>query len=155
MGLAAACSLVGGAGSWPSGEHKGLSRGGSRCRKILGSLSVNEWDCIPVPLVVWLKAFSALEPTGCWLGPGLDANNLSKMSSIQNTLRFVGHHLLCPQKEPQPTTSSPGDPPRRAGRSGGGAYEVTAHALCPGACETLCAPFKHGVSVSPSPMACL
>ena len=36
---------------------KGLSRGGSRCRKILGSLSVNEWDCIPVPLVVWLKAF--------------------------------------------------------------------------------------------------
>lgn len=35
---------------------KGLSRGGSWCRKFLGSLSVNEWDCIPVLLVVWLKA---------------------------------------------------------------------------------------------------
>ena len=35
---------------------KGLSRGGSGCRKCLGSLSVNVWDSIPALLVVWLEA---------------------------------------------------------------------------------------------------
>ena len=35
---------------------KGLSRSGSGYRKFLGSLSINEWDCISALLVVWLEA---------------------------------------------------------------------------------------------------
>ena len=49
----------------------------------------------------------------------------------------------------------PGDPPRPAGRSGPSSYEVTAFAPGPGAHETLCAPSKSGVSVSPSPVELL
>ena len=44
-------------GSWVSmAISKGFSRGGSGYRKFLGSLSINEWDCISVLLVVWLEA---------------------------------------------------------------------------------------------------
>ena len=57
---------------------------------------------------------------------------------------------LCPRGEPQPrlTPTSPGDSPRPAGRSGPGAYQITAFALGLGACEILCASFKCEVSIS-------
>lgn len=54
------------------------------------------------------------------------------------------------QREPHPFPASPGDPPRPEGRSRPASYEVTAFALYPSACETLCASFKSGVSVSAS-----
>ena len=53
------------------------------------------------------------------------------------------------------TTPSPGDPPRPASRSSLGSCEVTAFALGPSTCETLCAPSKSGVSTSPSPVELL
>ena len=46
-------------------------------------------------------------------------------------------------------------PPRPAGRSGPGSYEVIASSLGPIAHETLIAPSKCGVSLSPSPVAFL
>ena len=55
-----------------------VSRGGCGLRKSLGSLSVDGWGCIPTLLVVWSEE---LEPTGCWVGPGLGANDSSKMSA--------------------------------------------------------------------------
>ena len=44
---------------------------------------------------------------------------------------------------------------RSAGRSGPGSFQITASALCPGAYEILCAPFKCGVSISPNPLGLL
>ena len=41
--------------------------------------------------------------------------------------------------------ASPGDPPRPAGKSGPGSYEVTAFALGPSVRETLCVSPKSGV----------
>ena len=65
---------------------------------------------------------------------------------------YVRHQLLCPKREPQLPLASPGDPPRPAGRSDPGSFEVTAFALGPSVHETLCVPSKSGVSVSLSPI---
>ena len=73
----------------------------------------------------------------------------------RNTPRYVRHQLLCPQREPQPPPSSPGDPLRPAGMSVPGSYEVTAFALGLSAHEILCAPFKSEVSVFPKPVELL
>ena len=54
------------------------------------------------------------------------------------------------KKEPQLPTTASGDPPKPAGRSGPGSYEVIALALGLTVYETLCASSKSGVSVSPS-----
>ena len=68
-----------------------------------------------------------------------------------NAPQYVCHQCLCPQGEPQPPPASPGDPPRPAGRSGPGSYQITVFALGPSVCEILCALFKTEVSISPNP----
>ena len=47
-----------------------------------------------------------------------------------NITQYACHQCLCPDSEPQLTPVSSGEPPRPAGRSDVGAYEVTAFALC-------------------------
>ena len=42
----------------------GLIWGFCEVNVILGSLSANRWDCVPVLLVVWHRASS---PGACWL----------------------------------------------------------------------------------------
>lgn len=67
-----------------------------------------------------------------------------------STSWYVCHQGLCPHSEPLLALASPRDPPKPAGRSGPGSYEITAFPLGPGVHESLCVPFKSGVSVSPS-----
>ena len=50
-----------------------------------------------------------------------------------NGPQYICHQCLCPQGEPQLPPTSPGDPPRPAGRSVPGSYQITAFALRPGA----------------------
>ena len=57
-----------------------------------------------------------------------------------------------PQGQPQSLPTSQRPPPRPTGRSGPGSEKVTASALGAGACETLYAPSKIGVSISLSPV---
>ena len=72
-----------------------------------------------------------------------------------DTPQYFHHQCLCPHGEPQLPPASPGDTSWPAGRSGPGSWEVTAFALGSGACEILCALFKCGLSVSPSPVEVL
>ena len=58
---------------------------------------------------------------------------------------------LCPQGELQLPPVCPGGPPRSAGGSDSGSFQITASALDPRACEILCVPFKSGVSYFPQP----
>ena len=51
--------------------------------------------------------------------------------------------------------ASLGDSLRTACRSAPGFYQITAFALGPSVCKILCAPFKHEVSTSPSPLGLL
>ena len=70
-----------------------------------------------------------------------------------STPQYLHHQCPCPHSEPQPPPcTSPGDPPRPAGRSGPGSYEVTAFSLGLDVHKTFCPPSKSGVSVSPSPV---
>ena len=90
------------------------------------------------------------------MGPGLGADDPSKTSASSRV--HVDEHSSespLPQGEPWPHPASPGHPPRLAGRSGLGSCEVTAFALGPGTCKTLCASSKNGVSASPSPVELL
>ena len=56
---------------------------------------------------------------------------------------------------PRLPPASSGGPPRFAGRSDPGSFQITAFALDSRACEILCRPFKSGVSISRSPLALL
>lgn len=91
----------------------------------------------------------ALEPRVCWMGPGLAANDPSKMStSSQSSCRWPSpqyfyHQYLCPQDEPP--LSSPSEETVKTPTD-----EVTAFALSVGVHEILCVAFKSGVSISPS-----
>ena len=55
----------------------------------------------------------------------------------------------CRKGEPQPYDISPGNSPRPACRFHPGSYEVTAFALSPGTCETVCVSSKNEVYASP------
>ena len=57
--------------------------------------------------------------------------------------------VYVPRVSHPPTLTSPRDPPRVAGSSGPGSYQITASALGPGACEILCSPFNSEVSFPP------
>ena len=50
-----------------------------------------------------------------------------------------------PFPPPHPHPNPPRDSPRLIGRSGPGIYQITAFALGPSACESLCAPFKRNL----------
>ena len=72
-----------------------------------------------------------------------------------NAPHCVRHQCLHPQGGPLPPLTSTGDPPRLAGRSGPGFYQITAFALGPGMSEILCVLFKSKVSISPNPVELL
>ena len=160
-GGAGACSLVGGAASWPSGGQ-GCATG--HVWRWLWAQEVSRQSvcwCVglcsrPVGRLAW--GVPVLEPAGCSAGPGLSAKDPRCLPPAWVHSPLDGHSPLCPapalwpQREPQLPPASPGDPPRPAGRSGPGSYGVTAFALGPGACDTLCVPSESGVSVSPSPV---
>lgn len=98
----------------------------------------------------------ALEPRVCWMGPGLAANDPSKMStSSQSSCRWPSpqyfyHQYLCPQDEPPLSSPSEETVKTPTDRPFSGFYEVTAFALSVGVHEILCVAFKSGVSISPS-----
>ena len=102
----------------------------------------------PVGCLAW--GVPALEPLGCWLGPGLGEKMVPSERAHSNE---YSPELLPPVSlSPQWAPASAGDPPILAGKSGPVSYEVTA--FSPGSWCTwdpVCAP-KSGVSVSPSPM---
>ena len=134
----------------------GVFRGGCGLRKILGSLSADGWGCVPTLLVVWLEASQHWSLQTVWWGRVLVSRwwppgELTPMSISQ----FLCQQCLYPHSEPQPHPTFSGIPSRPAGRPGPGSYEVTAFFLGPSAHETLCAPSKSGVSVSPSPVEVL
>ena len=68
-------------------------------------------------------ATPALDPTGCWLEPGL---GFKMAASIKAHPSKIPQYLHCqcpyPHSEPQPHSASVGDPLRPAGRSGPGSY---------------------------------
>ena len=68
---------------------------------------------------------------------------------------YLRHQCLCLHSDTQLPPFSSGDPPRLAGKSGPGSYEVIAFALGPGMHETLFAPSKSGDSASSSPVELL
>ena len=81
------------------------------------------------------------------LGPG--ANQLE--GGFQNG----ACQCLCLQGELQLLAASLADSPRSTDESDLGSFQITASALVPGVCEILCAPFKRGISISPSPLGLL
>ena len=111
------------------------------------------WGCIPALLVVWPQVSQhwSLQAVGWgqvlvskWWSPG----QLTPLRTTQN----LHHHCPCPHSEPQLPPTTPEGSPRPSGWSGPGSYEVNALSLGPGAHETLCAPFKNDISVSPIPV---
>ena len=108
----------------------------------------------PVCCLTW--DIPALEPRVCWMGPGLAANDPSKMStSSQSSCRWPSpqyfyHQYLCPQDEPPLSSPSEETLKTPTDRSFSGFYEVTAFALSVGVHEILCVAFKSGVSISSS-----
>lgn len=60
---------------------RGVSKGGYELRKSLGSLSVDGCSCVFAHLVAWPPGVLALEPIGCWVGPGLCTKDPSKTSA--------------------------------------------------------------------------
>ena len=110
-----------------------------------------------VSCLAW--GISALAPTGCWVRPGLSANEPrcqlpTQCWSVCVFLNMSASSGWAAARCPLHLhPASPGHSP--AGGSGPGSYEITALALGPGACEILCVPFKSEVSISPSPVGLL
>ena len=131
----------------------GVSRGSYGLRKSLGTLSVDGWNCVPALMVVLpeISQHWSLQAVGWGLILGPKCQPPGELAPM-NTPQYLHHQCPCPQSEPHPPPTSPGDPPRPPGRSGLGSYEVTVFALGPSVHETLCASSKSGVSVSPSPV---
>ena len=106
----------------------------------------------PVGCLAW--GIPALEPTGCWVGPGLgEKMAASKSAHAMNIHQNRRHQCPCPCSEPQPLPppTSAGDPPILAGKSGQSLMRSLLFSLGT-VHETLCALSKSGVSVSPSPV---
>ena len=101
--------------------------GGSWLRMTLGSLSVDGWGCVPTLLVVWPEVswHWSLQAIG-WGSVSVPKWQLS--GELMPKSIPWGIHCQCPclHSEPQLTPTSPGDPPRPAGRSGLGSYGGTA-----------------------------
>ena len=71
----------------------------------------------------------ALEPTGCWVGPGLGAKmTTSGRAHIDQYSPGLHSQYPCPHSELQLTPTTPGDPPVPTGKSSPGFCGVTA--LC-------------------------
>lgn len=159
VGVPCAYPLVGGAGSCSFGmqcQGKSMFRDSSGLRRFWAA-------CLLMTGAVFLP---------CWLfglrHPNTGAYSLlsgarsgwqraaSRRADVSEYFTQYFHHQYpCPYSEPQLPLPS-GAPLRPAGRSDPGSYEVIASSLGP-ICsnETLIAPSKCGVSLSPSPVAFL
>ena len=96
----------------------------------------------------------ALEPTGCWVGPGLAwlKNGGHQEGSHQWVLprnSTAGVFIPAVSRIHPTCHTFTGHPAISAGRSGPGSHEVTAFSRVPGVPETLCASSKSGVSLCP------
>ena len=105
---------------------------------------------VPTLLVVWSEASQHWSLQAIGWSQVLDTMSPARCQPVDkySCLFYTSFYVL--KKEPQLPPTSSGDPPRPAGRSGPGSYEVIALALGPSVHETLCASSKSGVSVSPS-----
>ena len=99
-----------------------------------------------------------MELIGCWEESGLGEKMVASRSArdTKNTLELLQPVSLSPQRAtavPAPHHHLGRNPPIPAGRSdpGPGAYAATASPLVPGVYETLCVPFKSGVSLFLTP----
>ena len=132
--------MVGRPGCCSSGQSFNLLVCGLSKTLIKGliHLSADSWGCVPSLLVVWLEA------TQHWSLPGLfgGANGGLWECSPQGVLpRTSAVSVLLPMVSHSPTTTtSAGDPPTLAGRSGSVSPGVSAHS--PGSHTTLCVPSK-------------
>ena len=101
----------------------------------------------PVGCLAWV-----LEPTGCWMWPGLGA----KMSASRRAHANEYSLILLPPVSLSPewatTGPSPWHLPRPIGRYCPVSYEGTVFGLGPGIHKSLCVSSKSGVSVSLSPV---
>ena len=118
---------------------RGMSRGGSRHRKSLGSPSTHGWGCVPTQFAFWPEESQhwSLQAIG-WSQILVPKCQPPEKLTQMNAPQYVCHQCLCPQGEPQLPSASPGDPPRPAGRYGPGSYQITSFGLCPGVHETVC-----------------
>ena len=113
-----------------------MSRSGCGLRKPLGSLSTDGWGCVPAQLVVWREVSQhwSLQAVG-WVQVLVLMTQARYHPTGEhmhmNTPQYVRHQLLCPQREPQPPPSSPGDPPRPAGMSVPGSVKLLLLLLVP------------------------
>ena len=131
----------------------GMFRGGWGLRKTLGSLSDDGWGCVLTLFVVWPETYQhwSLQAVG-WGQVLVSQWQLLGELTPMSTPWTSATSVLVPTVSHSHTPASPGDPPRPAGRSGPGSYEVTAFSLGPCEHKTLCAPSKSGVSLSLSPV---
>ena len=119
-----------------------MFRDSSGLRKVLGSLPVDDWGCVPTLLIVWPEAsqhwsLQSLEWGQVWVTKGQPPGELMSV----NISQYFHHWYPCPYSEPQLPLPS-GAPLRPAGKSGPGFYQIIAFSLGPTACEILCVPFK-------------
>lgn len=61
-------------------SKNGVTRGGCGFRKSLGNLSSDGWGC-SCSVGCLICGISVPDPTDCWVGPGLGANDPSKISA--------------------------------------------------------------------------
>ena len=146
MGGTGACPLVGGADLYPSGgwafvsewDYRQLQWGGPPGS--LGSLFADGWGCVPTCLLFGL---GLLSPDG-W--GQIFTNSRGVHTDVYS--RDFASSVLPPQRNTV-TPVFPGDPSRTTGRSDPDSCSLC-FALGPSAHESLCAPFKSGISEFPS-----
>ena len=93
---------------------------------------------------------SALEPAGCWVGPGLgDKMAASGRAHTNEYSQYLLHQCLCPQSEPQ--VLPPPQETLQVHQVGlaQASMKSLLFSLGPSVHETLCTFSKSGVSVSP------
>ena len=142
------CPLESWAGSWPFGVQA-LSRSMScGLRKSTDStcLLIGGAMC-PVSLLLDLRhpsteAYRLFCGTRFWR---VKLSTSRRAHANECSLMFRPPGSLSPGP---PSSHSPRDPPKPAGRSGPVFYQITAFTLGPSMCEILCTPFKGEISIS-------
>ena len=93
-----------------SAKVRSMFRDSSGLRKVLGSLPVDDWGCVPILLVVWPEAsqhwsLQCLEWGQVWVTKGQPPRELMSVSISQ----YFYHQCPCPHSEP-PLPLPPGAP---------------------------------------------
>ena len=106
---------------------RGVFRSGCELSTTLGSLSADGWGCVPPLLVVWPEASQhwSLQAVG-W--SQVSVPKWPPLGQLVPINMLWGLHLQspCARSAPQPTHTSPGDPPHHTGWSSPGSCGVTA-----------------------------